>query len=469
MDGMIELEDGRYISYREYGDPRGVPVIFYHGACNSRLYEPKYKTDDVETKQAGVRLIAIDRAGYGLSPFQHDRTYHANGAELDDLLDQLQIPPTQKIVLLGYSSGGPNALAAARFAECKDQIAAVGLVASNAPVWNVSARPRPAPLSPPHTRTHPADAPLQMWMESGFDDWMFDEANGLGVTQLPISREQSDRGAALVYNKLKVQFADFEQEDEPGGGQMYSSMMRDLDEATTNKGGAEPDQPLDLRPVAQDLRLERKDWGCARRRRRRNQGARFLPMSAHAWLWLAHGMTVLCPAALTVGFCWAPQLQGLRSQRPVGLPLAGRQRHLRPQEALRLPLPRAPEQPGAFYYILLGQGRRRGGGRRGGAAEPAEPCVFLLSAGECGSAAEGQSGPREHPAFGVEKYSCRVVCSCEDFCTVKRPVRRGPSGPHSHVVRPCCSEHTTVDCVRTHTRTHTFCSQAEPTHDEKAS
>eukprot|EP01052_Picozoa_sp_SAG31_P024287 SAG31_NODE_2056_length_6546_cov_1.979060_3_plen_55_part_00 len=40
MDGLVELENGRCISYREYGDAEGVPVIFYHGACNSRLFEP---------------------------------------------------------------------------------------------------------------------------------------------------------------------------------------------------------------------------------------------------------------------------------------------------------------------------------------------------------------------------------------------------------------------------------------------
>eukprot|EP01052_Picozoa_sp_SAG31_P024288 SAG31_NODE_2056_length_6546_cov_1.979060_4_plen_109_part_00 len=86
------------------------------------------------TCDAGVRLIAIDRPGYGRSAFQAGRSYSSNGQEFDDLLAELGIPLDQPVALLGYSSGGPNALAAARFAERRSQIAAVGLVASNAPV-----------------------------------------------------------------------------------------------------------------------------------------------------------------------------------------------------------------------------------------------------------------------------------------------------------------------------------------------
>jgi hypothetical protein len=37
MDGIVDAPGGRGIAYREYGHPRGVPVVFYHGALSSRL------------------------------------------------------------------------------------------------------------------------------------------------------------------------------------------------------------------------------------------------------------------------------------------------------------------------------------------------------------------------------------------------------------------------------------------------
>ena len=70
-DKQITLRDGRCLGYAEFGDPRGKPVLFFHGYPGSRW-------DGAETGQAaervGVRLIAPDRPGMGLSDYQLDQS-----------------------------------------------------------------------------------------------------------------------------------------------------------------------------------------------------------------------------------------------------------------------------------------------------------------------------------------------------------------------------------------------------------
>lgn len=73
----ILLSDGRTLAYAEYGalslskgsDPRGAPVFFFHGIPGSRIFRPP----DEITAKMGVRLICVDRPGYGLSSFQPSR------------------------------------------------------------------------------------------------------------------------------------------------------------------------------------------------------------------------------------------------------------------------------------------------------------------------------------------------------------------------------------------------------------
>ena len=69
-NGRILLRDGRYLAFREYGLHGGFPVIFTHGNLNSQLFEPCWDSTQAVTAQAGIRLLAVDRPGYG------DSSYH---------------------------------------------------------------------------------------------------------------------------------------------------------------------------------------------------------------------------------------------------------------------------------------------------------------------------------------------------------------------------------------------------------
>jgi len=55
-----------------------------------------------------VRVIAVDRPGYGDSDFEIDRTYLGWARDMDDFTTKLGI---DRFVVAGYSSGGPHALA----------------------------------------------------------------------------------------------------------------------------------------------------------------------------------------------------------------------------------------------------------------------------------------------------------------------------------------------------------------------
>jgi len=63
-DGTIRLKDGRLLGYAEYGDRQGRPVFFFHGTPGSRRMR---HPDDQMAKAARVRLITVDRPGYGTS------------------------------------------------------------------------------------------------------------------------------------------------------------------------------------------------------------------------------------------------------------------------------------------------------------------------------------------------------------------------------------------------------------------
>ena len=63
------LRDGRRLAWREYGLADGFTIVFSHGNLNSRLFAPSWDMTDAITKKTGVRLIAVDRPGYGDSDF----------------------------------------------------------------------------------------------------------------------------------------------------------------------------------------------------------------------------------------------------------------------------------------------------------------------------------------------------------------------------------------------------------------
>jgi len=104
---VVELPDGRCLAFREYGDPRGVPVFCFHGTPGSRLQvAPTSKMP----LPAGIRVIAPDRPGYGLS------TYYAERRLVDwprDVAALARFLGIERFAAMGISGGGPHVLACA--------------------------------------------------------------------------------------------------------------------------------------------------------------------------------------------------------------------------------------------------------------------------------------------------------------------------------------------------------------------
>lgn len=125
-DNVMILTDGRRLGYAEYGDPDGVPVILLHGNPNSRLL---YGVMPGSPFRPGLRLIAPDRPGYGLSDFfPRGRDVADYPDDIVALADELGI---NKFVLFGASGGGPYALACAW--KIPERLTAVGVFASLGP------------------------------------------------------------------------------------------------------------------------------------------------------------------------------------------------------------------------------------------------------------------------------------------------------------------------------------------------
>lgn len=122
-DLQIELPDGTQVGYAEAGDPAGPPVMYLHGSPSSRLEIGlpgiREAADDL-----GLRVIAADRPGIGLTPF---RRYSVPDYPqlVRSLADALGI---DRFAVVGVSGGGKYACACAW--ALPDRVTRVALVSS---------------------------------------------------------------------------------------------------------------------------------------------------------------------------------------------------------------------------------------------------------------------------------------------------------------------------------------------------
>jgi pimeloyl-ACP methyl ester carboxylesterase len=110
LDQTICLSSGRVVGFADYGRPDGTAVIWCHGGPGSRL-EPAYVAP--AAVEAGLRIVGIDRPGYGLSTPEPGRTIGGWVPEALAVADHLGI---DRFVTVGISTGGAYALAVAALA-----------------------------------------------------------------------------------------------------------------------------------------------------------------------------------------------------------------------------------------------------------------------------------------------------------------------------------------------------------------
>ena len=104
---VLQLSDGRRLGYADYGDRQGAPVLFFHGTPGSRRVA---RWADQAARGRGIRLIAPDRPGFGLSDFQAGRTLGGWPADVLELANALGI---DRFAVAGVSGGGPYVAACA--------------------------------------------------------------------------------------------------------------------------------------------------------------------------------------------------------------------------------------------------------------------------------------------------------------------------------------------------------------------
>ena len=127
LNQQFQLPDGRKLGYDEHGSPDGKPVFYFHGSPSSRVESELYINDDL-LHSLGVRLIAADRPGLGLSDFQPSRRYLDFPKDVLALANHLNI---ERFAILAYSGGGPYGEACA-FA-IPHRLTRVGIVSGTAP------------------------------------------------------------------------------------------------------------------------------------------------------------------------------------------------------------------------------------------------------------------------------------------------------------------------------------------------
>ena len=131
---VLRLADGRRLVYAEFGDPHGPPVLALHGTPGSRFM---FALTDAAARERGLRIVAPERPGYGLSDFRRLDTLPQMAQDVKALADALEL---RRFALIGVSGGGPHAVAAA--ASMGSRIALLALVSPVGPIAECRGRIR---------------------------------------------------------------------------------------------------------------------------------------------------------------------------------------------------------------------------------------------------------------------------------------------------------------------------------------
>jgi pimeloyl-ACP methyl ester carboxylesterase len=107
-------------------------LFYFHGWPSSRIEFGGLNREDIASR-LGVRVIAVDRPGFGLSSYQPHHRFTDWPKDITCLADHLGF---DRFAIMGYSASGPYTLACAH--QLADRLTAVGAV-------SIAAQPFSAP------------------------------------------------------------------------------------------------------------------------------------------------------------------------------------------------------------------------------------------------------------------------------------------------------------------------------------
>lgn len=166
-DLVLDLSGGRALAYAEWGDPAGRPVLLLHRSPGSRLFDPG------PDATGAVRLITVDRPGYGGTDPVPEPSYSAVAEDLSALAEALDL---HEVALMGWSGGGQFALAS--LPALADRVASLALICTPAPDDAIPWYPEEARPMLPALRADPVAA--LPTVAEGFEALMADP-DGLGA------------------------------------------------------------------------------------------------------------------------------------------------------------------------------------------------------------------------------------------------------------------------------------------------
>jgi len=114
------------LGFAEYGSPDGNVLVYCHSYPGSRLEAAALSAHAV---QAHVRVLSLDRPGYGRSTFQEDPFFLDWPRDLIAVTENLGI---ERFAVMGVSGGAPYALACAQ--QMPERLIACGIVSGIGPL-----------------------------------------------------------------------------------------------------------------------------------------------------------------------------------------------------------------------------------------------------------------------------------------------------------------------------------------------
>ncbi|NRB38917.1 MAG: alpha/beta fold hydrolase [Pseudomonadales bacterium] len=167
-DIMIPAKGHRQLAVRSYGPDNGTAMLLSHASMSSRFERPLDLAFLYEHK---LRLLVLDRAGYGLSD---GPAYEQLTDIADDILAVLAFMHIDKIKLIGTVAGGGYALAfASRYPEAVDEIILLESFSPNVMEHKIPAAPNYYKTVPRVVRAFPtlAQKIMQLSMHELSNDW----------------------------------------------------------------------------------------------------------------------------------------------------------------------------------------------------------------------------------------------------------------------------------------------------------
>jgi pimeloyl-ACP methyl ester carboxylesterase len=125
MRSTVQTPDGRSLDVYSGGQEDGIPLLFQSGTPSAGIPYPPF----LETlAERDMRYVAFSRAGYGSSTRRPGRSVADVATDVATVLDQVE---ADRVYTIGWSGGGPHALATA--ALLPERVIAVATIGGVAP------------------------------------------------------------------------------------------------------------------------------------------------------------------------------------------------------------------------------------------------------------------------------------------------------------------------------------------------